>query len=78
MSDGSLKRCTKDENADLFYGLPWAHGTLAFLMAVEITIIPAKKYVRLESIPCSTKNESVAVFDRESRRQDVDFVEGLM
>jgi hypothetical protein len=50
-SDGSLKRCTKDENADLFYGLPWANGTLAFLMAVEITIIPAKKYVRLESIP---------------------------
>ena len=78
MSDGSLKRCTADENADLFYGLPWAHGTLGFLVAIEIRIVRAKKYVRLESIPCATKKESVEIFDRESRRMDVDFVEGLM
>ena len=39
------------ENSDLFYAVPWSHGTLGFLVTAEIRIIPAKKYVKLHYEP---------------------------
>ncbi|KAI0225012.1 hypothetical protein L0F63_005129 [Massospora cicadina] len=58
LSDGSVVRATKDENPDLFYGLPWSHGTLGFLVAVELKIIPCKPYMHLKYVPCHTLQES--------------------
>lgn len=26
LGNGSLVRCSRDENADLFHALPWSHG----------------------------------------------------
>ena len=43
LSDGSLITCSKDENSDLFYAVPWSYGTLGFLTAVKIKIIPAHR-----------------------------------
>lgn len=45
LADGSLVKCSKKENSDLFYAVPWSYGTLGLLTAVEIKIIPATKYV---------------------------------
>ncbi|KAI8908523.1 delta(24)-sterol reductase [Gorgonomyces haynaldii] len=78
LADGSLVRCTKDENPELFYAIPWSHGTLGFLVAAELQIIPAKKFVELVYYPCKTKAKAVEIFDRESNNMDNDFVEGLM
>ena len=48
----SLVRATKDnEHADLYHCLPWSHGTLGFLVALELAIVPVKPYVRMEYIP---------------------------
>ncbi|KAJ9061351.1 hypothetical protein DSO57_1021536 [Entomophthora muscae] len=58
LSDGSIVRATKEENADLFYGLPWSHGTLGFLVAVELMIIPCKPYMHLTYVPCHSLDES--------------------
>lgn len=44
LADGSLVQCSKTENADLFYTVPWSYGTLGFLTAAEIKILPATKY----------------------------------
>ena len=38
LPDGTFKRTTPDLNADLFYALPWSHGTLGFLVAAEIEV----------------------------------------
>lgn len=43
LADGSLVQCSKTENADLFYAVPWSYGTLGFLTAAEIKILPATK-----------------------------------
>jgi FAD/FMN-containing dehydrogenase len=32
LADGSLVRASKEENPDLFYALPWSHGTLGFVV----------------------------------------------
>jgi delta24-sterol reductase len=77
LADGSLVRCTKDENADLFYGLPWSHGTLGFLVAAELKIVPAKKYVKLHYTPVQERKAALELFDRESRNEENDFVESL-
>lgn len=40
----SLPFVFQTENPDLFYSVPWSYGTLGFLTAVEIDIVPAKRY----------------------------------
>ena len=39
LPDGSMMRATPEENPDLFYALPWSHGTLGFLVAAEIEVL---------------------------------------
>ena len=42
MSDGSVIKCSEEENSDLFFSVPWSYGTLGFLTAVKIKMIPSK------------------------------------
>lgn len=51
LSDGSLFKCTAEENSDLFYSIPWSYGTLGILTAVELKIIPAKRFIKLTYEP---------------------------
>lgn len=50
-ADGELRRCTRTEHADLYHALPWSHGTLGFLVAVELKIVPIASHVRLTYHP---------------------------
>ncbi|XP_042237262.1 delta(24)-sterol reductase-like isoform X2 [Homarus americanus] len=52
LADGSLVKATKDnEYSDLYYTLPWSHGTLGFLVELELKIIKIKPHLKLEYIP---------------------------
>lgn len=78
-ADGELMHCSKTENCELFYMVPWSHGTLGFLVAAELRIIPAKKYVKLFYQPVYSQGELAEVFERESRdTAKNDFVEALV
>jgi len=57
LADGSFIRCTKDENADLFRAFPWSHGSLGFLVAVEVEIMPIKPFIHMTYIPCHSREE---------------------
>jgi delta24-sterol reductase len=50
LADGSVVKCSATENEELFRTLPWSHGTLGFLVGVEISIIPCKPWVHLECV----------------------------
>lgn len=40
LGDGSQVTATADgEHSDLYYALPWSHGTLGFLVALELRVI---------------------------------------
>ena len=70
---------SQDENADLFYAVPWSYGTLGFLVAAELDIIPAKKYVKLEYTPLNNRKELCSQFPAAaSSSERYDFVETLM
>jgi delta24-sterol reductase len=56
LGDGSLVRATKDnEYSDLYHCLPWSHGTLGFLVGLELKIIKVKPYVHMKYIPVKGK-----------------------
>ena len=42
LADGTITTCTRDENSDLFYAIPWSYGTLGFLTSVDIMMVPSK------------------------------------
>jgi delta24-sterol reductase len=78
-AEGKRLRCSASENAELYHLVPWSHGTLGFLVAAELRIIPARQYVRLHYLPVHGLNKMVEVFERECRdTEHNDFVEGLV
>ncbi|TAK64796.1 FAD-binding protein [Methylobacter sp.] len=78
-AEGKLLKCTPSENPDLFYQIPWSHGTLGFLVAAELKVVPVKKYIRLSYRPVYTLDSMVSVFEQASRdTEQNDFVEGLV
>lgn len=58
LADGTLVRATADnEHADLYKALPWSHGSLAFLVALELRLVRVKPYVKLRYIPVRGQRE---------------------
>ncbi|NXW15628.1 DHC24 reductase, partial [Circaetus pectoralis] len=78
LADGSLVRCSPTENSDLFYAVPWSCGTLGFLVAAEIQMIPAKKYVKIHYEPVRGLQKICEKFAEESKKKENNFVEGLV
>ncbi|XP_069949667.1 delta(24)-sterol reductase-like isoform X2 [Cherax quadricarinatus] len=79
VADGSVLMCSETENRDLFYSVPWSYGTLGFLTAVKIKIIPAQRFVRVEYKPCYSLDDIVKTFTQETTKVEGNqFVEGVM
>ncbi len=78
-AEGKLIHCSATENAELFRLIPWSHGTLGFLVAAELKIIPARKYVRVQYQPVRGLDELCSHFDKECRDlKNNEFVEALV
>ena len=78
MPDGSVIWCDKDQHQKLYISMPFSYGTLGFLTAVDIKIVPYKPYVKHTYIPVSSVKEGVEVFEREINNPLSDTVEGIM
>jgi len=77
-ADGQLRHVSATENAELFHLIPWIHGTLGFLVAAELKIIPARKYVKLTYYPAHTLEDVCGGFNRACRNTiDHDYFEAL-
>jgi len=73
VADGSLIHVTKDnEHSDLYYCLPWSHGTLGFLVALELQIIPIKPYIHMHYLPISGQKKICDKIRELSGAQDKD------
>lgn len=77
-AEGKRIRCTPTENKELFYLLPWSHGTLGFLVAAELRIIPARQFVRVHYLPHRSLDSLIDCFERACRTpEETDYVEAL-
>jgi len=78
MADGSKLWCSKDENMELFSAVPFSYGTLGFLTAVDIDIIPYKPFIKLTYQPVFSLDAVVDEFTKATNDPRVDSVEGIM
>ena len=78
MPDGSILWCDKDHNQKLFISIPFSYGTLGFLTAVDIVIVPYRPYLQHTYIPVYSVEDAVDVFKREIDNPSSDTVEGIM
>ncbi len=79
-ASGDWVRATADnEHADLFRALPWSHGTLGLLVALEMRVLPAPSHVRLVYRPFYSLDEYAAEYQRLATMDDPPhFIETLM
>lgn len=75
---GNLIRATAEgEHSELFRALPWSHGTLGFLVALELRIEPAPKYVKLTYRPFHNMDDYIDEHTRLlSCKNPPDYLEG--
>ena len=79
LGDGRLVHASSSENADLFNALPWSQGSLGFVVALELRIIPVQPFVHVTYHPVRGLSELTASFTREACAEDAaDFVEGIV
>lgn len=78
-ADGTRLCVSRTENVELFHALPWSHGTLGFLVAVELKVVPVKAFMRLEYLPCHSQAEFCEKFNALAEaKQPVSFLEALV
>lgn len=58
--------------------VPFSYGTLGFLTAVDLDIIPFKPYIKLNYVPVYSLDDIVNEFTRVTNDPKVDSVEGIM
>jgi delta24-sterol reductase len=67
-SEGSVIKCSREENSDLFHAIPWSYGGLGFVTAVEIKMIRAQPFVRIEYVPYTDYDKLMKDFAAESMK----------
>ncbi len=78
-ADGERVRATRDSNVDLFRALPCSHGTLGFLVSVELRIVPVQSHVKLDYQPFHSIDAFCARLKELTASPDAPrFIEGLI
>ncbi len=75
--DGTITNCSPKKHADLFYGTAGSYGTLGVMTAIELRLIPAKKYVRLTYFPVKSFDAAVSLMQKEAAKKP-DYIDGIM
>jgi len=79
MPSGECLRVTETEHTDLFRTLPWSHGTLGFLVALELRVVPIKPYVRVQYTPVFSQAEYCKKIRELAVKKDTpDFLEATI
>eukprot|EP00729_Bicosta_minor_P008581 gene8581-4728_t len=80
IASGEVVRASPTENKELYYALPWSHGTLGFVVALELKLVRSKPFIKLEYLPFNTM-ESYCKMIRQLSCTDADppdFVEATI
>jgi delta24-sterol reductase len=77
LGDGTVVKASPSEHADLFYGAAGSCGTLGVITAVQLQLVPAKKYVQATYLPVIGFADAIQTMQRCSK-DTYDFVDGIM
>jgi delta24-sterol reductase len=56
-SNAQIINVTPTSDPELFYAIPWSHGSLGFLLSVTVQLIPVEAYVKITYIPTYSAQE---------------------
>jgi delta24-sterol reductase len=76
LASGEVINCSETENSDLHHCINMSHGTLGFLTAVQIPLIPASKHIKVEYHVANTVEGIEDLFQKGFR--EAEFIEGFM
>jgi delta24-sterol reductase len=77
LPNGDVVRASANEHADLYWGMAGSYGTLGVITAMEIRLIPAKRYVDVDYLSVTSFEEATAATIKATNA-DYDFVDGIM
>jgi len=78
IADGTVVRASKEDNEDLYFGAASSFGTLGVATLLEISLIPAKKFVELTYVPVDGMESAVKEIEKVTKDENVDYVDGIM
>ena len=77
VADGSIRTCSPERDAGLFYGFPNSYGSLGYATRVRLALIPVQPYVRLEHQSFSEPDALFAAIEKECAQPDCDYLDGV-
>ncbi|GAA2274555.1 hypothetical protein GCM10010145_51840 [Streptomyces ruber] len=79
LGTGEVVRVSATEHPDLFHALPWSRGSLGFVVAVELRVVPARPWVEVRYHPVAGPEEMCRDLTRLAEAADGPaFVEGFV
>ncbi|AKS41106.1 FAD-dependent oxidoreductase [Wenzhouxiangella marina] len=77
VADGRVLHCSREDNADLFYGFPNSYGSLGYATRVRLDLIPVRPFVRLEHRCFDDPQKLLAEIAEDCTRPACDYLEGV-
>lgn len=78
LANGDVVFASKEENPELFGGIPSSFGTLGVITLIEMRLIPAKKYVALTYHPVTSFGDAIRKTVDFSNNHNIDFLDNII
>lgn len=75
--NGRALTASPHKNSDLYYGIGGSFGTLGVITAVDVRMMPAKRYVNLTYLPVASFRDAIDTIMRETKKKH-DYIDGIM
>lgn len=77
LGNGQIITASKEENADLYWGVASSYGSLGIITKIKLTLIPAKPYVLLRYQPVSSFTHALECLQQQALSK-IDFLDSIM
>ena len=77
---GNILTINKDNNKELFYGLPNTYGTLGYVLSAKLKLIDSKPFVHIKNISFNNPNkfiEEIKKYDNDNP-DNINFLDGML
>lgn len=78
LGDGEIKKISRTQNDDLFYGITGTYGTLCLLTLIKVRLINAPKFVHVTFYPTKGYTETLGFIESEIKKGEADYIEGIV
>lgn len=78
LGDGSIVTCSREQNADLFFGFPNSYGTLGYAVRLVMRLMRAQPMVKVRHRRFTNPEEYFAAMEASAGGGGVDFLDGVV